>query len=144
MNGKEKARPDVGASEQAEPEMTACKQSNSLSNFNTVESRKQGYVEGFLLHGAENAIPSTQLVRLTGLSSSRALQKLIEWERRNGALILSRDGSGGGYYLPDEGEKGLQEIAEFVMTNRARAISTLRTIKAANSIVKSRKKSEKV
>lgn len=100
-------------------------------------------IENMLLHGAEYAIPATQLVALTGLPNHRALQKAIEAERKEGALILSRDGQGGGYFLPDEGEKGLAEITEFVQTNRARAIHTLRSLKAANAILRNRDKERK-
>ena len=48
-----------------------------------------------------------------------------------GALILSKSGSGGGYYLPDDGEAGRREIAAFVRTVNARAVNSLRTLKAA-------------
>lgn len=87
-------------------------------------------IESLLLHGEENAISTSDLLELTKLPSARNLQKQIEQERARGALILSA--SDGGYFLPDEGEKGYRELSAFVHTLRSRAVNTLRTLKAAN------------
>ena len=92
---------------------------------------KPGFVEAFLPQGEANAVCTAQLVALTGYRSSRELQKEIERERAAGALILSRSGDGGGYFLPDTGEAGKREIAAFVRTVNARAVNSLRTLKAA-------------
>ncbi len=84
-----------------------------------------------LLQGEQNAISSTELVRLTGFKSVRELQNEIARERETGALILSTCRNGGGYFLPSPGEAGRREISAFVATLRARAINTLRALKAA-------------
>ena len=57
--------------------------------------------------GAENAIPTRTLVKLTGLSV-RDLRAQVAREREAGALILAK--GDGGYFLPDEGEKGRDEL----------------------------------
>ena len=87
-------------------------------------------IESLLLHGEENAISTQELLSLTKIQSARCLQKQIEQERARGALILSA--SDGGYFLPDDGEKGYRELSAFVRTLRSRAVNTLRTLKAAN------------
>ena len=106
-------------------------------NFTTPQLRKQGLVESLLLHGEENALPSSQLVRLTGFRSVRELQNEIASEREAGALILSTCRGGGGYFLPSDGEVGKREIAAFVATLRARALNTLRALKTAREALES-------
>lgn len=83
-------------------------------------------VHEILPKGAENAISAAELVRLTGHSSTRHLQNTIAVERERGNLILSTCRNGGGYFMPDDGEKGQAEISEFCNTLYARAINTLK------------------
>lgn len=80
--------------------------------------------------GKENAISTTDLVRLTGCKSARDLQERIAYERNHGAVICS--GSGRGYWKP----KDRQEIQEFVRTMDARALNTLRAAKSARAALK--------
>lgn len=80
--------------------------------------------------GKENAISTTELVRLTGCKSARDLQERIAYERNHGAVICS--GSGRGYWKP----KDRQEIQEFVRTMDARALNTLRAAKSARAALK--------
>ncbi len=80
--------------------------------------------------GKENAISTTDLVRLTGCGSARELQQRIASERNCGALICS--GSGRGYWRP----KNRQEIQEFVRTLDARARNTLRATQSAKAVLK--------
>lgn len=104
----------------------------SFYQFTTGAERRQGLVEAVLAHGAENAISTAELVKICGFTSTRELQKQIETERLHGALILSRSGNAGGYFLPTEGETGRREIADYIGTLRARALNTLRTLKTAS------------
>ena len=97
------------------------------------DGRQQGFVEALLPQGEANAIPTADLVRLAGYRSARDLQKEIERERRHGALILSRSGGRGGYFVPSSGETGRREITAYMQTLRARAINTLCTIKSARA-----------
>lgn len=80
--------------------------------------------------GKENAISTTELVRLTGCKSARDLQERIAYERNHGAVICS--GSGRGYWKP----KDRQEVQEFVRTMDARALNTLRAAKSARAVLK--------
>lgn len=61
----------------------------------------------------------------------------IAREREAGALILSTCRNGGGYFLPSDGDAGKREIAAFVATLRARALNTLRALKAAREALES-------
>ena len=81
----------------------------------------QKSITRLLLHGSENATSTEELVRLTGLSSARLVQKQIEAERKSGAVILSS--TFGGYYLPDDGSKGQNEIRDFVRQMDSRSIN---------------------
>ena len=69
------------------------------------DGRQQGFVEALLPQGEANAIPTADLVRLAGYRSARDLQKEIERERRHGALILSRSGGRGGYFVPSRRDR---------------------------------------
>lgn len=88
-------------------------------------------IASLLPTGSENAISARVLVDLVGCGNVRQLQHLISKERECGALILST--TSGGYFLPDAGTKGRNEIAAFVAALHARAINTLRAAKAARS-----------
>lgn len=116
----------------AEAETAIGGASISKDHNNTAAAcRQAGFVESFLPHGAAHAIPTAALVTLCGFRSARELQKQIERERMTGALILSRSGDGGGYYLPDDGEAGRREIAAFVRTVTARALNSMRMLRGA-------------
>lgn len=107
-----------------------------LDNIIIEGDRQPGYIENLLPIGAGNAIPTAQLVKLTGFKTVRDLQKQIEAERLSGALILSKSRYGGGYFLPSEGQAGQFEIADYVNTLTARAVSTFKTLSAARRALK--------
>lgn len=136
MNTNKKARPAVGAAEQAIKKEILDQTSLSSENCTTIQPRRQG-IESLLLEGEENAIPSNQLVKMGQFKSVRELQALIAREREAGALILSTCRGGGGYFLPSAGEAGKREIAAFVATLRARALNTLRALKTAREALES-------
>lgn len=99
----------------------------STSHFISANAKAQGRIEALLPRGESNALTTRQLVELTGKRDKRALQAQIEAERSSGALICSKGGGRGGYFLPENRE----EIARYEATLRRRALSTLRTLKAA-------------
>lgn len=136
MTEKRNARPAVGAAGQA-VDGNALTGNFPQDNLIISDAQKQGFVESFLLHGEGNALPSSQLVRLTGFKSVRELQTEIAREREAGALILSTCRGGGGYFLPADGDAGKREIAAFVATLRARALNTLRALKTAREALES-------
>ena len=79
-----------------------------------------------LHYGRKNAIPSKVLAARLGFRSVRDLQKAIEAERGDGAVILS-DPCGGGYYLSDDPV----ELRRFTQTLNARAKNTLKAAESA-------------
>ena len=84
-----------------------------------------------LPQGEQNAVPTRDLVKITGFRSARDLQLQVAHEREEGKLILST--CKGGYFLPSDGEQGMAEIAAFVATLHSRAINTLRALRAAKA-----------
>lgn len=100
-------------------------------DFNMSDSHRQGQfpIAELLPVGAENAVSSRSLAQMVGCGDVRQLQMMISKERERGALILST--TSGGYFLPDTGQKGRQEIAAFVAALHSRAINTLKAAAAA-------------
>lgn len=117
---KEKARPAVGAAEQAEKAILAGT-ILSQDDFTTPTARAQGPIERLLLHGQENAQSAADLAKLAGMRSTRELRLQVARERAAGALILSscRDGNSG-YYLPADGPAGRLELNSFVSSMMSR------------------------
>lgn len=96
--------------------------------------RQAGIIEKTLLPGAENAIPAPELKKLLGARSTRSIARLVEDERSAGAVILSTpDHRCPGYFLPDAGEKGRRETAEFVRSMVGRATKILRSARPARA-----------
>lgn len=115
---------------------TFCRAPAFQGNSTTPQLQKQGYIEALLPRGEQNAISSTELVRLAGVRSARELQNQIAREREAGSVILSTCRGVGGYFRPAPGEAGKQEIAAFVSTLASRAIGTLRALKSAKRELK--------
>ena len=92
--------------------------SNSEDNT-TVYKSKPKFIESLLPHGAENAVSTDELLQVTGLCSSRSLKHVVSRERN------------GGYFLPADGEQGIEERRRFVATIRAKAFHTLEAAKPA-------------
>lgn len=86
-----------------------------------------------LLPGAENAISTPELQRITGLDV-RSIRSQVSKERASGALILSS--SSGGYYLPAEGEEGRNELQRFIGMILSKALNTLKAAEAARNALR--------
>lgn len=104
----------------------------SISQHITKQGNGQAIFD-LLPQGEENAIRTSELVRLTGYRSARDLQNKIAAEREQGHIILSSCRNGGGYYLPSDGPEGQAEISHFVATLRSRALNTLKALRAAKA-----------
>lgn len=98
---------------------------NFCNNITSNQKQNQGLIESLLPHGAENAITAEQISKTLGISSVRYVRRLVSNERQSGRNILSTNASGGGYFLPDSGEKGRAEMVHYVNTIRAKARKTL-------------------
>lgn len=84
-------------------------------------------VKEVLETGKENALSPEYLASILKLGTTRALQKQVEKERREGAVILSSSVPPGGYYLPGS----RREVVEFIRTLENRADGTLEALDSA-------------
>lgn len=127
MNNKSKIRADVAASARTWTEDRTPGGSTIFRNhFTPDRAGRQGLIEGLLRPGAANAIQTSQLVELAEFRSARELQAAIAREREAGALICSKSGNGGGYFLAATRE----ELRAFEKTLTRRAVSTLAALKS--------------
>lgn len=135
---RKKTRPSAATLERNRAETTAMAGASVSSDVdsNIISGQKQGRIEALLPHGERNAVKVQILVELTGARSVRWLQREIEKERANGALILSTTRGTGGYFLPAYGSEGRQEINAFIRILTARASNTFRTLRAAKRALK--------
>lgn len=129
MSGKEKTAHAVKASEGGAGNQISGQAIRNPDSDSTTHGQKPQEIADLLPRGAENAISTKALVRLTGCSSARQLQGRISAERAQGAVILSS--STGGYFRPAAGAKGRREIKEYIATLQARSQNTLRAVESA-------------
>lgn len=130
MNGERK--PAHGGNHERAGTETAAFGGAAISYCNdTTSTPNVQSIFDLLPRGEANAIDTKTLVALTGCKSARDLQNRIAAEREQGKLILSSCRHGGGYFVPSQGAEGKAEIAAFVATLRARALNTLKILKAA-------------
>lgn len=108
-------------------------------NFNAKAEKKQYFcVSDVLLHERENRLSLKELCTILQ-EEGRTIRKQIEFERRNGALILSCSKSGGGYFLPSlDPEQARVELLNYYKSMMKRAkmtISVLRPVRLALKVV---------
>lgn len=125
----ENARPTVGAVERAMESGRVCETVQPSTQKNTIlaAERQPFRIADLLLRGQDNALPMRHLRELTGLDS-RTIRRMIETERRNGALILSNNRDG--YFMASD----LAEVQRFTrsMLHRSREIAkTARILEGA-------------
>ncbi len=90
-------------------------------------------IAGVLPKGLENATSAKELAKTIGANDLRALRTRITLERIRGAPILSAPG--GGYFLPDDGEKGVKEAELFLKVMDARTRTTAEVTEAARRFI---------
>lgn len=134
MSEKKKAAPDVEAIENGTGIQTSGQAVNLPNQQYNTAGRKPQAVESFLLPGAEHAISSTALMKLCGIRNVRDLREAVANERKAGAVILSS--TTGGYFLPDAGEKGREEMQHFVNTVRSKALNLLKAARPARNALR--------
>jgi len=130
LKDNENARAAAGTAERAEQgthgALVSCAQDTTGHGIGQVK------IVTLLPHGENNAIPAKELAALVGAPSVRALQSLIAREcEETDALILSTVRHGGGYFLPQLGAAGREEIYRFINTLDARARHTYLRLRAA-------------
>ena len=134
MTGKEKTVPDVETTGNGMGEKISQPAINLPSQQYTTEEVSVQGVAAMLPRGAENAISTSDLVKICGAGNVRKLREIIAYERASGALILSN--TTGGYFLPSEGEKGREEMRHFVNTIRSKALNLLKAARPARAALR--------
>ncbi len=125
MSKTEKAPTSAATLTGAVENGSVCKTAQpSTRNDTTPAAERQPFrIAGLLLTGTENAVSRRDLIALTSLSD-RELRRMIERERRAGALILSDNRNG--YFLASDPA----EAQRFARSMRHRAREILRTARA--------------
>lgn len=75
-------------------------------------------------HGPENAVTGRQLSRLLRVGG-REVRRRIAQERAAGAVVLT-DGAGGYFKPSDNGQRGRDEVTDWLARITAKGVSTLR------------------
>lgn len=131
MKDEKKPLPDLAHQGTASGE-NVCDYDTPRFDNNTIPERVQGPFEAILQKGAENGKTVEELRRILGVSESRIIRAMIAKERAAGSVILSGQT---GYYLPDDGEKGRQEVAAFVAQIMAKGSNTIRAADSAKAFL---------
>lgn len=105
-----------------------------MKNKETVFSYEQ--LEMFIPRGAGKAISMKALSHSMGLSERQTREEIAS-HRRAGRLILSSTGKKSGYFLPLH----VSDVRMFVKEQKARALSSLEALKAAESWLKDQEQS---
>lgn len=107
-----------------------------ITNTTIEQGKRQEDILTLLPRGVENAISSAELMSALGIQNKRTLAKIISRARGTGAVILASKSGRGGYFLPDTGQKGREEIIAWQRVSSAAAINTLKSTASANSALK--------
>lgn len=127
---KEKSRSlcDQGA---GHGENAACDRaafSTTDSSTTAASSQQGGQISKLLLKGEENAIPGPELARMAAVSP-RKLRIMVDLERLKRPICASDRG----YFLPDDGSKGIFELRRFVLRQDSRCAANRRVTKTARA-----------
>lgn len=131
---KNKKTPATVAAVGRETEQAKQQKPNSIYNCITDTDKKQDdfYIAGMLPRGSENAITTVELLRRTGYACKRQLTKVIQAERKAGAMIASRTDGQGGYFQPATKE----ELERYIRSMDHRARQIMVTIATARKALK--------
>ena len=137
MNGKRK--PAHGGNHERAAGAETGKETISDEYFSTAATGSQaGKVLSLLLEGEENALSAAELTQLAGFKNERSLRQAVDRERENSVILASDRG----YFRPQSGDKGLQEIRAFVRRMDSRMRSNRQTIRACKRALKAAEKAQ--
>lgn len=92
---------------------------------------RQGRIFSLLLRGEENAIPGPELARMAGVNP-RTLRLMVDQERLKYPICASDSG----YFLHDDGHKGILELRKFLRRQDSRCAANRRVTKSARAALK--------
>ena len=101
-------------------------ETDSNINFTSVGAGRQGRISSLLLCGEENAVPGPELARMAGVNP-RVLRLMVDAERLERPICASDRG----YFLPDGGNKGIQELRRFVKRQDSRCAANRKVTRSA-------------
>ena len=94
-----------------------------------------GPVEENLLHGAENARLSREIMKRLEITDERDFRQMVERERDARVILANHKG----LFLPAFGPDGDREIERFIRTGEARIRGPARALKTARAELRRRK-----
>lgn len=105
----------------------------TISDFHCTSGNagRQGQISSLLLRGAENAIPGPQLAQMIGVNP-RTLRIMVDRERLQYPICADD----GGYYLPDNGNKGIHELRKFLRRQDSRCAANRRVTRSARAVLR--------
>ena len=92
---------------------------------------RQGRIFSLLPQGEENASPGPELARMAGVSP-RKLRLTVDAERLKYPICASDSG----YFLHDDGHKGILELRKFLRRQDSRCAANRRVTKSARAALK--------
>lgn len=109
------------------------KPDETISNVHSTSggAGSQGRIFSLLLRGEENAIPGPELARMAGVNP-RTLRLMVDQERLKYPICASD----GGYFLHDDGQKGILELRKFLRRQDSRCAANRRVTKSARAALK--------
>lgn len=130
MNENKNPHPAGGTAEQGEHGAVWADSSHNL-NYTSGGAGRQGRIFSLLPQGEENAIPGPELARMAGVSP-RKLRLMVDAERLKYPICASDSG----YFLHDDGHKGILELRKFLRRQDSRCAANRRVTKSARAALK--------
>ena len=129
MSKNKNPHPAGGTAEQGK----GGKSGETISNIHSTSGGpgSQGRLFSLLLRGEENAIPGTELARMAGVNP-RTLRLMVDQERLKYPICASDSG----YFLHDDGHKGILELRKFLRRQDSRCAANRRVTKSARAALK--------
>lgn len=129
MSKNKNPHPAGGTAEQGK----GGKPDETVSNihFTSGGAGRQGRIFTLLPQGEENAIPGPELARMAGVNP-RTLRLMVDQERLKYPICASDSG----YFLHDDGHKGILELRKFLRRQDSRCAANRRVTKSARAALK--------
>lgn len=101
-------------------------ETSSTFDSTSAAAGRQGKIFSMLLQGEEHAIPGQELARMAGVSP-RKLRLMVDQERLKYPICASDSG----YFLHDNGNKGILELRKFLRRQDRRCAANRRVTRSA-------------
>lgn len=130
MTTREESRPLV-AQEAGQDGMATGKAHNSYYHSTSGGADSQWQISALLMKGEENAIPGQELARMADVNP-RKLRIMVDQERLKRPICASDRG----YFLPDDGSKGIFELRKFLRRQDSRCAANRRVTRSARAALR--------